>query len=164
ENEPKHLVARAQYRLGVYLKKAGNKINPDDPALHEALQDLTKAAEQNEPNALYDLAFIKEMAGKLEEARTEYAKGAQKFANDPGQKQRFESAVLRVELKAAAKAASGAAHLPQRGGKEDRAALLALLLVALQQAPAQTPQQPAPSPQQPAQPGQPAQQPAAADN
>ncbi len=164
ENEPKHLVARAQYRLGVYLKKAGNKINPDDPALHQALQDLQKAAEQNEPNALYDLAFIKEMAGKLEEARAEYAKGAQKFANDPGQKQRFESAVLRVELKAAAKAASGAAHLPQRGGKEDRAALLALLLVALQQAPAQTPQQPAPSPQQPAQPGQPAQQPAAADN
>src|SRR5581483_10349768 len=126
ENEPKHLVARAQYRLGVYLKKAGNKINPDDPALHQALQDLQKAAEQNEPNALYDLAFIKEMAGKLEEARAEYAKGAQKFANDPGQKQRFESAILRVELKAAAKAATSSTNLPQHRDLENRATVLAL--------------------------------------
>jgi hypothetical protein len=154
ENNPKQLVARGQYRLGVYLKKAGNKVNPDDPALHNALEDLKKAAEQNEPNALYDLAFIKEMAGKLEEARDEYAKAAQKLANDPGQKQRFESAILRVELKAAAKAAAGSADLPPRGGRQDHATLAALVLIALQQSPAPQPEQQ----------GQPGQQPAATEN
>jgi len=164
ENDPKQLVARGQYHLGVYLKKAGNKINQDDPALHQALQDLKKAADQNEPNALYDLAFIKEMAGKLEEARDEYAKAAQKFTNDPVQKQRFESAILRVELKAAAKAAASSANLPQRGSMQDRAALVALVLIALQQPPAPPAQQPAPPQPQPGQPGQPGQQPAAAEN
>jgi hypothetical protein len=159
----KELVALGEYRLLTYLKNAGAKFNPTDPALEKALQDLQKAAEQKEPDALYDLGFIKEMAGQLDEARAEYAKGAQTVANDPLQKQRFESAVLRVELKAAAKAAAGAAKLPQNGGVEDRAVLLALFVLALQQAPAPAPQQPAPQ-QQLAQPGQPGQQPAAADN
>ncbi len=168
-NDPKQLVARGRYHLGVYLKKVGNKINSDDPALKEALQDLNKAAEQNDPDALYDLAFIQEMAGKLDEARAEYAKAAQKFANDPEQKQRFESAILRVELKAAAKAAARSASLPQRSGMKDRVPLLALVLIALQQPPAPPARQsaqPQPQPQpQPGQRGQPGQQPpAAAEN
>jgi hypothetical protein len=163
----KQLVAVGEYRLLTYLKSAGTQFNPKDPAFEKAIQDLQKAADQKEPDALYNLGFIKELAGQLDEARAEYAKGAQTVANDPVQKQRFESAVLRVELKAAAKAAAGAAKLPQGGGLEDRAAMLALLGIALQQAPApvpQLPQQAAPPQRQPGQPGQPGQQPAAADN
>jgi hypothetical protein len=158
----KELAARGEYRLGTYLKTVGAKIHSKDPALAPAIEDLKKAAEQKEPSALYDLAFIKELAGELPEARAEYAKAAQDFANDPVQKQRFESAVLRVDLKAAAKAA-GAALLPQH----HRAVLLALLVVGLQQAPSQQAPQPAQQPQQaqqPPQPGQQGQQPAAAEN
>ena len=136
----KELAVRGEYYLGTYLKNVGSKINPQDPALHQALENLQKAAEQKDPNALYDLALIKELAGQLPEARAEYTKAAQTFANDPVQKQRFESAIKRVDLKAAAKAA-GAARRPV-----DRTILLALLLIGLQQPP--QPSQPQPQQQQ----------------
>ncbi|HEY7329510.1 MAG TPA: hypothetical protein VH592_17865 [Gemmataceae bacterium] len=173
----KELVARGQYRLMTYLKSVGTKINPQDPALQKALEDLKKAEEQNEPNAFYDLGFIYELAGQFAEASAQYAKAAKQFANDPIQKQRFESAMLRVDLKAAAAKAASAAMLPRRGGLDGSTALLALLVVALQEAPAQAPPQPAQAPQPgqppaqapqqaapPPQPGQQAQPPAAADN
>ncbi len=142
------LAARGDYRLGAYLQKAGNKINPQDPALQPALQDLQKAAEQNDALAIYDLAFIKEMAGQLPQARAEYAKGAQTFQADPVKKQQFDAAVQRVDWKASAKPAGAAQLLP--AGKEERTVLLALLLIGMQQ-PAQNPQQPAQNPQPPAQ-------------
>jgi hypothetical protein len=170
---PKELVALGEYRLMTYLKNTGTKINPNDPALSQAIVDLKKAEEQKEPDAYHNLGFIYELAGQFAEARAQYAKAAKQFANDPVQKQRFESAMLRVDLKAAAAKAASAAMLPHRGGIDDGAAVLALLVVALEQAPAQAPQQPA-EPQQPAQPpqqaapppqpGQQGQQPAAADN
>lgn len=138
---PKELVARGEYRLGTILKNVGSKINPQDPALEPALQDLQKAAEQKDANAVYDLALIKELAGQLPAARAEYAKGVQTFANDPVQKKRFESAIDRVDLKAAAQA-GGAAMNPLPEGVEDRAVLLALLALALQQQPAPPPEKP----------------------
>jgi hypothetical protein len=136
-SKPDELAARGDYRLGAYLQKAGNKINPQDPALQPALQDLQKAAEMKDPLAIYDLAFIKELAGQLKEAGDEYAKGVQAFQNDPALKQQFESAVQRVELKASRKAGEARLSLPER--LEDRAALAVLLLMGLQQ-PGQPPQ------------------------
>jgi len=144
----KELLARGEYRLGSYLKTAGGKINPQDPALQPALQDLQNAANQGEADAVYDLALIKELAGQLPEARAEYAKGAQTFQKDPEKKRRFESAIYRVELKAAAKAA-GAARIPPLPGGEDHAMTLALLLVTLQPPQAAPAQQAAQSPPQP---------------
>ena len=139
-NKAEELAAHGDYRLGQYLKNAGNKINPQDPALQPAIQDLQKAAEQKDPTALYDLAWIKELAGQLPEARAEYAKGAQQFQDKPVLKEQFEAAIQRVDWKASLKR-EGAARLllPQR--MEDRAALLALLLIGFQQPP-----QPAPQP------------------
>ncbi len=147
-SKPDELAARGDYRLGAYLQKAGNKINPQDPALQPALQDLQKAAEQNDALAIYDLAFIKEMAGQLLQARAEYAKGAQTFQADPVKKQQFDAAVQRVDWKTSAKPAGAAQLLP--AGKEERTVLLALLLIGMQQ-PGQNPQQPAQNPQPPAQ-------------
>lgn len=154
----KELVALGEYHLGKYLKETGAKINTQDKGLQSAIQNLQKAAEQKDPNAVYDLAFIKELAGQLPEARADYAKGAQEFANDASQKQRFEAAVSRVEWKLSLKKSGSArAPLPQR--EEERALILALLPVALQAppaVPAQQPKQPAPQAQPAAPPGQPA--------
>lgn len=165
-NKPEEYALRGQYRLGEYLQKNGHKFsNAQDPNLQPAIQDLQQAGDQN-PYAVYDLALIKELAGDLQGARAEYAKGAQTFANDPVQKQRFEAAIARVEWKESLKVPkrSGAAMLPLPKNGEDRAAMLALLLVALQQ-PNQQPDQQPPQPNQ--QPGQQAaqagQQPAQAD-
>lgn len=154
----KELVALGEYHLGRYLKETGAKINTQDLKLQKAIQNLQKAAEQKDPNALYDLAFIKELAGQLPEARADYAKGAQEFANDPSQKQVFEAAVSRVEWKISLKK-SGSAMSPSPQRIEERAMVLALLSIALQQPPAapqQPPQQAAPKAQQPAQPPAPA--------
>jgi hypothetical protein len=146
------LVARGEYRLGNYLKNAGSIKNLDDPALQSALQDLQKAADMDEADAkadaIYNLAFVKELAGQLPKAREEYTKGAETFQNDPEKKQRFEAAIERVDWKASLKA-GGAAMLPHHA--EDRALLLAVLLIGFQESPAQTPQ--------PAQQGQPPQAP-----
>lgn len=154
---PKELVALGKYHLGSYLKNAGAKVNLEDKDLQPALQNLQKAADQKDPDALFDLAFIKELAGKLPEARDGYAKGAQEFANDPQQKQRFEAAISRVEWKMSVKKA-GAALIPQLQRGEDRALVLALLSVALQQPP---PQQPAQQPAQQPPPAAPAEKPEA---
>ncbi len=150
DTDPNELATRGSYRLGKYLQKVGSKINPQDPALQPAIQDLQKAAEQKNPDAIYDFALINELAGKLPEARAEYAKGVQAFQNDPVQKQRFESAIYRVDLKTSGKAA-GAALIPLPEGVADRAVVLALLLIALQQPPAAQPPQPPGQPPQPPQ-------------
>jgi tetratricopeptide (TPR) repeat protein len=157
----KELVLRGKYRLGSYLNQVGQvgkKPNLGDPALESALQDLQKAAAMKEPeaiNALFDLALVKELAGKLPEAKAEYLKGLQAVGNDPVQKQRFQAAIDRVDVMMSEKPAGGGARLPQN--VEDRALVLALMLIALQQ-PAQPPQPGQPG-QQPPQPGQPGQQP-----
>ncbi|MHB1426318.1 MAG: hypothetical protein ACYC3I_24400 [Gemmataceae bacterium] len=149
----KELVALGEYHLGTYLKKVGGKIDLKDPALQSALQNLQKAADQKDADAIYDLAFVKELAGQLPEALADYAKGVETFANDPSQKQRFAAAVARVEWKVLLKG-PGSARIPLLDRKEDRAAVLALLLLALQQPPApqdKPPQPAAPQGQQPAQ-------------
>jgi tetratricopeptide (TPR) repeat protein len=157
------LAARGEYKLGKYLNKVGSIKNIQDPELERALQDLQKAAEMKDANAIYNLALVKELAGQLPEARAEYAKGAQTFQNDPEKKQWFESAIERVDWKASLK--GGAAMLPLPQGVEDRAVLLALLLIGLQQPPVEPPQTPPQPKQQPgaqpkqAPPGQPGQQP-----
>ncbi|HTU91954.1 MAG TPA: hypothetical protein VMF69_17865 [Gemmataceae bacterium] len=145
----KELAALGEYHMGSYLKSAGAKINTKDQKMQSAIQNLQKAADQKDPNGLYYLAFIKEVAGQLPEARADYAKGAQTFANDPTQKQRFDAAILRVEWKMSLKEA-GAALIPLPQRMEDHALVLALLLVALQEqpAPSQSKEQ---SGQQPAQ-------------
>jgi hypothetical protein len=169
-NKPEELVVRGQYRLGQYLQKFGHIFsNEQDPNLQPAIQDLKQAAEANNPDAAYDLAFIKELAGNLQEARQEYAKGAQNFASDPAQKQRFETAISRVQWKESLKVPKrpGKAMLPLPRNAEERAEVLAVLLVNLQpspqpnQQPAQQNPQPAQQGQQPPQQGQ---QPAQADN
>ncbi|HTU19107.1 MAG TPA: hypothetical protein VMG10_13685 [Gemmataceae bacterium] len=152
--KPDELATRGAYRLDEILRKVGRKINPQDPALQPALQDLQQAAEKDDADAIYKLAWIKELAGQLAEARADYAKGAQKFASDPEKKQWFEAAVQRVDVNAPGKAGGGAMlPLPER--MEDRAVVLALLLIALQQPPAQAPQPPGRAPQPPGQAPQP---------
>ncbi|MGH7222955.1 MAG: hypothetical protein ACRELF_06990, partial [Gemmataceae bacterium] len=148
-NKPEELAARGDYRLGQYLKNAGNKITADDPALLPAIQDLQQAAAKNDPMAVYDLAWIKELAGKLAEARAEYAKAAQQFKDKPELREQFEAAIERVDWKVSRKGA-GAARRSRPEGVEDRAVLLALLLIGLQQ----PPPPPAPQGQPPAAPKQ----------
>jgi hypothetical protein len=141
EDKPEELAARGSYRLGAYLQKTGLKVNLQDPPLQQAVTDLQKAAEAKNADAIYDLGLINELANKLPEARKEYTKGINDFPNDPVQKRRFQAALDRLELKEAVGAAAGAMLWPQRNGLEDRVAVLALLLVGLQQAPAPAPGQ-----------------------
>jgi tetratricopeptide (TPR) repeat protein len=152
-NTEQELSRRGEYRLFNYLKtqKVGAAVNPADPGLAQALDDLTKAAEKD-ADALYNLGLINEMAGDLPKARQEYAKGLQAF---PAQKRRFQAALDRVDLKATEKA-PGAARAPMQ--ERERIALLALLLISLQQQPVQQqqpPDQAQPPGQQPPQAGQP---------
>jgi hypothetical protein len=161
-NKPEEFALRGQYRLGEYLQKFGHKFSDlQDPNLQPAIQDLQQAGEQN-PYAVYDLALIKELGGDLPGARAEYAKGAQTFANDPVQKQRFEAALSRVDWKASLKVPKrpNEAKLSLPKGGEDGAVVLALLLIALQQP--EQPNQPSPQPNQ--QPAQANQQPAQENN
>lgn len=154
ETNAEELATRGYNRLGAYLSKVGNKINPNDPALQSAVQDLQKAAEMNSADALYGLAWIQELAGKLPEARAEYMKGVQKFANDPAKKRRFETAIYRVDSRIEAQAA-GAFLFPLPENASERAAVLTLLLIGLQQPPqppGQAGQPPQPPGQQPAAP------------
>jgi hypothetical protein len=139
ENNAEELATRGYNRLGEYLGKVGSKIKPDDPDLQSAIGDLQKAAAMNNADAIYGLAWIQELAGKLPEARAEYTKGAQTFANNPKEKRRFETAIYRVDSRIAAQAA-GAFLMPLPGDAKDRAAVLALLLIGLQQPPQQPPQ------------------------
>jgi tetratricopeptide (TPR) repeat protein len=149
ESNPEELAERGSYRLGAYLQKSGAKVNLQDPPLQQAIADLQKAAEAKNLDAIYDLGLINELANKLPEARAEYTKGVAAAGNDPVQKRRFESALDRVELKTSGNPVPAALLLPER--VEDRAALLALLLIGLQQpAPQPAPQAPQPAPQQPA--------------
>ncbi|HEY7158305.1 MAG TPA: tetratricopeptide repeat protein, partial [Gemmataceae bacterium] len=144
-NTEKELAARGDYLLGIYLQKAvGGKVNPQDPGLQPAIADLTKAAEKN-ADALYNLGLISELAGDLTKAREEYEKGLQAF---PDHKRRFQAGLDRVESRAEEKA-PGAARAPRH--ERERAALLALLLISLQQQPAPQ-QQPDQQPQQAGQP------------
>jgi hypothetical protein len=142
ESKPEELAARGSYRLGAYLAKSGAKVNMQDPVLQQAVADLSKAAEAKNPDALYDLGLINELANKLNEARTEYTKGLEAFKDDPVQKRRFQAAIHRVDLKSSGAARGAFGPLPDRN--EDRAMLLALLLIGLQQ--------PQPAQPQPAQP------------
>ncbi len=152
QDTPEELAVRGSYRLGAYLKMAGSKINPQDPALQLAINDLKKAAEAPQPNAdaIYDLGLINELANKPNEAHAEYTKGLQASQNDAFQKRRFQSALDRLDLRTSAKA-PGAALVPLPERSADRAALLALLLIGLQQAPQPAGQPPAPPAGQPAQ-------------
>lgn len=127
ESNPEELAARGSYRLGAYLQKTG-KVNPQDDQLKLAIADLQKAAEAKNPDAIYDLGLIQELANKLAEARAEYTKGKDQFQSDPVQKRRFEAALDRLDLKEAVGAA-GAFLAPQ----PDRAAFMALLLIGLQE-------------------------------
>jgi tetratricopeptide (TPR) repeat protein len=148
--DPKQLAARGDYRLSEYLSKVGAaKFNADDPALLPAKQDLQKAAEKNDADALFWLAFIKERAGKLAEAKADYTKALQTVANDPKQKQRFQAAIDRVEVLMSG-GPGGEARLPLPTKAEDRAVLLALLLVSLQQPQPQPQPQPGQQPPAPA--------------
>jgi hypothetical protein len=131
ESKPEELAARGDVRLHSYLQNSRAKVNLQDPALQLAIADLAKAAEAKNPDAMYELGLINELANKLPEARTEYTKGVQAFQNDPVQKRRFQSALHRVELKSTGAARGAFGPLPERAG--DRAALLALLLIGLQQ-------------------------------
>ena len=148
ENKPEEVALRGDLRLNAYLAKAGSKINFQDPTLQLAVADLAKAAEAKNPDAIYDLGLMNELANKLDEARKEYTKGVQAFQNDPVQKRRFQSALHRVELKSTGAARGAFGPLPERA--RDRAALLALLLIGLQE-----PQPAQPQPGQPQPPAQP---------
>ncbi|HWG47537.1 MAG TPA: hypothetical protein VN688_32540, partial [Gemmataceae bacterium] len=146
-NNPDELAVRGSYHLGEYLQAAKAKIDPQDPKLQVAIADLKKAAEANNLDAIYDLGLINELANKWNEARAEYTKGVNAAGDKPNQKQRFQSALDRVELKASDKAPGAAfAPLPQR--VEDRVALLALLLIGLQQPPVPAPAPPVGQPQE----------------
>jgi hypothetical protein len=135
EDKPDELAARGDYRLGIYLQKSGSKVNLQDPPLQQAIADLQKAAEAKPPNldAIYDLGLINELAKEFTKASDEYKKGVTAAGADADQKQRFESALDRVELKASGNPVPAALLLPERA--EDRAALLALLLIGFQPPP-----------------------------
>jgi hypothetical protein len=138
EDKPEELAIRGSYRLGAYLQKSGSKVNLQDPPLQQAVADLQKAAEAKNPDAIYELGLINELANKLPEARAEYTKGVNDFPNDPVQKRRFQAALDRLDLKEAVNAA-GAMNGPRRDSIEDRVTVLALLLIGLQAAQPQAP-------------------------
>jgi tetratricopeptide (TPR) repeat protein len=124
KGEDKTLVA--QWTWENHLQKqmaAGKPITATDAEVKEAEETLknTKTAD-----ALFLLGQIQELTGRQKEALATYTKGKADYAKD----RRFQAAINRLELSSADKPA-GNARLDRPG--VDNAALLALLVVALQE-------------------------------
>jgi hypothetical protein len=127
QGKPEQLEARGEYRWLSYFqqqRQAGQRLNPGDPAVQQAIKDLMAA---NTADAVFWLGHIQEMTGQLDLARKTYQQGAEKFKDDADQRQRFESALYRLELRDEAAPPAGA----WRG--QPGVGALAALLVALQQ-------------------------------
>jgi hypothetical protein len=131
-NDPEQLARRGEFYWLSYLQKqyaTKGALKADDDAVKKAAADLQAAADKGNADALFWLGNLQESTNALEKAKETYAKGAK--LQDKQQKRRFDAALLRLELREAAKAA-GAARAP------DAAEALLLALVALQ-APAPAP-------------------------
>jgi hypothetical protein len=131
-DKPADLALRGQYRWEDYLVKqarANAALNSEAPEVKQALDDLQKS---NTPDSLFQLGQIQEMTNKWKEAEATYRQGANQFKND----RRFQAGLLRLE---ALQEAQPAGNLPRPVGETSlrpaapEAALLALLLVGLQQ-------------------------------
>src|SRR5207244_3424295 len=106
------------------------------------LQDLDEAAKQGNADAYLWKGLVYESMNDPQNAQKAFREGADKFKADPVQKARFDSALDRVQLQGAAKAAGALLRPPSRFD----AAQLVLLLLLLE-----TPAQPPPQGQQPGQ-------------
>lgn len=133
DDSPAELAARGRYYWDSYVQKqtlAGKPFKSDDPAVKQAIADLSKAT--NNADAMFYLGQIQEMTGQTAAARKTYATGSEQFKSEPAQKRRFEAALDRLSLQG--EAGPGAAQLP-RAIETNMVSLAALLTVALQDAP-----------------------------
>jgi hypothetical protein len=136
EADPVARTTRGRYKLLQYLSQTEPKnIKREDYAVQEALKDFQEAAKQNNADAYLWQGFVYESLNDLKQAQQIYQEGAKKFENDKAQKERFDSALDRLQV-TSAKAAGALLRPPARFD----AAQLVLLLVMLQSPPPGQPQ------------------------
>ncbi len=133
EAKPDHLVARAQFHWMKYLVAERGKdpraaLKADAEPVKSALADLEKAMAGTDAAAAADALFLRaeihELTGNEAAAKADYQAGAAKFAADPLQKLRFETALQVLGMESQRKVGSAAPVVP--------AHVLALLAVAFQ--------------------------------
>jgi tetratricopeptide (TPR) repeat protein len=134
ETKAEQLVARAEHRWLSYLRSERGKdakapLKADAEPVKQALADLDKAIALKSADALFLRGQIHELTGKAAEAKADYQKGAADFKTDEGQRLRFETALVAMEL--TEKTAWLAPGM--------RPALLAVLLAAFQPPPGGAP-------------------------
>jgi hypothetical protein len=133
EAKADQLVARAHYHWLKYLLTERGKdpraaLKPDAEPVKKALADIEKALAANSPEAGADALFLRaeihEETGNAAAAKADYQAGAAKFAADPTQKLRFETALQLLEMDSSRKVGRAVPALPP--------GLAALVLLALQ--------------------------------
>jgi hypothetical protein len=129
---PQQLAARGEARWGSYLQQQGAAgIKPDDEAVKKAIEDFTKASQDDaDPkaasDALFHLAQIKELA-RDRDALKAYKEGAEKYKDNPKLKGKFDDAVNRLEGRADQPGGMSLLRDPRRP-LDERAFLLAMLI------------------------------------
>ncbi len=141
EDKPEALAERGEARWLSHLtrqRKAKAPVKADDPAVKQAMEDLTRAAAANNANGLFWLGHIQEQTGQVAEAEKTYARGAEQFKGNAVQKGLFEAALNRVQAMGQAAPPAGGVMLPP-DWRNDPLALAALVVFALQQPPMEQP-------------------------
>jgi hypothetical protein len=123
-----------------FLQEAAAKgpILPGNEAFKTRLAELEKDADKD-ADALFWKGVLLDAAGDANGAKQAFAAGAKKFENDPAQKQRFETAIIRLETRPPAK------PVARKTGAAPAADPLLLALAATTFEPAQPPQADAPA-------------------
>jgi uncharacterized coiled-coil protein SlyX len=111
-------------------KEKNAALSADEPLAKQAGEDLNKAAESNNPEAVFYRAQMKELTGKLKEAQQEYQRGLEMFKDNRAWRPRFQAALDRLAVQGAEKPAGPVGQLNRPDGEAARA--LVLLLTAFQ--------------------------------
>jgi tetratricopeptide (TPR) repeat protein len=137
EANPAHRAARGELRLLQHLTKMepGKAFNAGDENVKQAVADLEEAQKAKNPDGIFWLGQIRLMAGDTAGARKLYEDAAREFAADPVQKQRFETAINRLDARTPPAAPPPAGETQSRN--IDWREALVLAVVSLQQPPDQ---------------------------
>ncbi|MFN4259395.1 MAG: hypothetical protein ACK4RK_08845 [Gemmataceae bacterium] len=128
---PDLLAARGQTRWLLYLQRQnGNQLKKDDPAVQQAIADLTKA---NNPQGLFWLGHIDEMIGDVTAARAAYLKGRDAANNNPVQQKMFDAALNRLDARPTAAAPPMEPAADAGAARSDASAALMVWMVTLLQ-------------------------------
>jgi hypothetical protein len=131
--KPEELVARANYFWSAFVKEqAAKDVQPpfkaDAEPVKKALADLSTAIGKKNADALMLRGQIFELTGEPAKARDDYKAGAEQFKDNAGLKERFDTALLALNLRSPQQDARRP-RFPREGLNAEN---LVLLLLAFQ--------------------------------